>query len=379
MYDVIVIGTGPAGIMAGIKAAENNKTVLLIEKNDCIGKKMQLTGGTRCNLTNLKTNHDFINQIPVNNKTLYSCLTQFGPNDIYHYFENLGIKLKIEDNDRVFPKSNKASTIIDAMYKELLKNNAHIKFNERVISISIKEDIKVIKTNNNLYKTKNVIIATGGASYPHTGSTGDGYKLAEMVDQPLTNLYPAETFLITKERYPLAGITIENVKVALNKKEVEGSLLFTHVGLSGPVIFKISEDVYKSLKQGNKTEVKIDLIPDYSSEQLILKLNNYNRQKEIKSFFRELLPKRLTNYMLGDDDKIIATMAKKERTTLIQSLKEFSVEIEKTGTIEQSLVTGGGIDIKYINPKTMESIINKGIYFVGEILDIHEDIISLLP
>lgn len=371
MYDVIVIGSGPAGIMASIKAAENNKAVLLIEKNDCIGKKLKLTGGTRCNLTNLKTTNDFIKQIPVNNKSLYSCLSQFGPNDIYNYFESLGVKLKVEDNDRVFPANNKASTIIDALYNELIKNNVIINFNESVESITIINDKKEIKTNIDTYKTRNIIIATGGSSYPNTGSTGDGYRLAEMLNQPVTKLYPAETFLITKKEYPLAGITMDNVTVTLNKKQVDGSLLFTHVGLSGPAIFKISEDVYKNLEYNKETSIKIDLIPDYSIDQLLSKLNKYDQKKNIKGFFKEYLPRRLTDYMIVDGDSAIATMSKSQKTAIMQSIKEFEVDIKKTGSIEQSFVTGGGIDIKYINPKTMESLINKGIYFVGELLDIH--------
>lgn len=370
MYDVIVIGAGPAGIMASIKASENKKNVLLLDKNDCIGKKLQLTGGTRCNLTNLKSNNDFISQIPVNNKALYSCLSQFGPHDIYHYFEDLGVKLKVEDNDRVFPQSNKASTITDALYNELVKNNVTINFNESVIKINIENDTKEITTDKGTYKTKNIIISTGGFSYPHTGSTGDGYRLSKTIGQPVTKLYPAETFLITTEEFPLAGITMDNVIISINKRTVDGSLLFTHKGLSGPAIFKISEEVYKNLKDYNEAIIKIDLIPNYSIDQLISKLNKYDQKKNIKSFFKDFLPRRLSDYLI-DDERIIATISKVERSKLIQSIKEFNVDIKNTGSIEQSFVTGGGVDIKYINPKTMESTINKGIYFVGEVLDIH--------
>ena len=370
MYDVIVIGAGPAGIMAGIKASSNGRSVLLIEKNDNIGKKLLLTGGTRCNLTNLKSTNDFINQIPVNNKTLYSCLSTFGPNEIYQYFEGLGVKLKVEDNDRVFPQSNKASTITEALYKELVKNNVTIHFNESVNNIHINSGIKKISTNKDIYESKNVIIATGGASYPHTGSTGDGYKIAEMLKQPITKLYPAETFLISKKEYPLAGTTLDNVNVTINKKTVDGSLLFTHKGLSGPAIFKISEEVYKSLDKDKKAVITIDLIPQYSIEELLSKLNKYDPKKTVKSFFKQYLSKRLTDYMI-DGDRLTATISNNDKSKLIQSIKEFEADIKTTGTIEQSFVTGGGIDIKCINPKTMESTINKGIYFVGEVIDIH--------
>ena len=371
MYDVIVIGSGPAGIMASIKAAENKKTVLLLERNDSIGKKLKLTGGTRCNLTNLKTTSDFINQIPVNNKTLYSCLSQFGPQDIYNYFESIGVKLKVEDHDRVFPQSNKAETIIEALYNELIKNEVDIHFNESVEDININNDIKEIKTNKDTYQAKNVIIATGGKSYPHTGSTGDGYKLSNMLKQPLTKLYPAETFLISSKEYPLAGITLDNVEVSINKRTVDGSLLFTHVGVSGPAIFKISEEVYKNLEANNQASIKIDLLPQYTVDKMMSLLNNYNQKKNISSFLKEYLPKRLAEYLITDGERMIVTISKADKMKLIQLVKGFEIDIKKTGTIEQSFVTGGGVDIKYINPKTMESTINKGIYFVGEVLDIH--------
>jgi predicted Rossmann fold flavoprotein len=371
MYDVIVIGSGPAGIMASIKAAENKKSVLLLEKNDSIGKKLKLTGGTRCNLTNLKTTSDFINQIPVNNKTLYSCLSQFGPQDIYNYFESIGVKLKVEDHDRVFPQSNKAETIIDALYNELIKNKVNIHFNESVEDININNDIKEITTNKDTYQAKNIIVATGGKSYPHTGSTGDGYKLSKMLNQPLTKLYPAETFLIANNEYPLAGITLDNVEVSINKRTVDGSLLFTHVGVSGPAIFKISEEVYKNLEANNQASIKIDLLPQYTVDKMMSLLNNYNQKKNIGSFFKEYLPKRLAEYLITDGERMIVTISKVDKMKLMQLVKGFEIDIKQTGTIEQSFVTGGGVDIKYINPKTMESTINKGIYFVGEVLDIH--------
>jgi predicted Rossmann fold flavoprotein len=217
MYDVIVIGAGPAGIMASITSAQSNKKVLLIEKNDKIGRKLFISGGGRCNLTNLKSIPDFIDQIPVNNKTLYSILNQFSPQDIYDYFTKLGVGLKIEDNDRVFPVSNKSKTIIDALHKELKDNNVQINFSETVKKINNKNPLKEVITDKGIYKTEKIIIATGGCSYPETGSTGDGYKLAEMINQEVTDLYPAETFLLTKKILPLIGITIDDVIIKFNK------------------------------------------------------------------------------------------------------------------------------------------------------------------
>ncbi len=373
MYDVIVIGAGPAGMMASIMASKKNKKVLLIEKNDRLGKKLELTGGGRCNLTNLKSIDNFIKEIPVNNKFLYSALNQFGPQDIFDYFTKIEVPLKVEDNDRVFPVSNKSRSIIDALAKQLIINKVIINFNEQVLTIENKENYKEVKTNKDNYKTRSVIITTGGCSYPETGSTGDGYKIAKQLNQEVTSLYPAETFLIYKESLPFAGITLDKVTINYNKNKAEGSLLFTHNGLSGPVIYKISKDVYKQLQDTQYTEIKIDLISNYSVSELLVKINNYDPKKEINSFIKEYLPKRIADYisnLIGIDSKIGA-ISKLTKQNLINMLKEFKIEIKGTGSLNQSIVTGGGINIKYINPKTMESTINKGIYFAGEILDVH--------
>ena len=373
MYDVIVIGAGPAGMMASISAASNNKKVLLIDKNDKLGKKLELTGGSRCNVINLKSIKDFINEIPVNRKVLYSSLNQFGPQDIFDYFVNIGVQLKIEYNDRVFPVSNKSKTIIYALEEQLKINNVLINLNEVVESIKNLDDYKIVETNKNTYKTKAIIISTGGFSYPITGSTGDGHKLAKKMNQPVTKVYPAETFLIYKDVLPLAGITLDNVLITFNKSKSGGSLLFTHTGLSGPAIFKISRDVYHELKNNKYATISIDLIPEFTIDELELALNNYNPKKEINSFVREYLPKRLADYIVDEtiSNLKVAVISKTNKQKLISTLKKFEVIIKTTGTIEQSIVTGGGIDMKHINSKTMESLINKGIYFAGEVLDVH--------
>ncbi len=372
MYDVIVIGAGPAGLMASITASIRNKKVLLIEKNNQIGKKLEITGGGRCNLTNLKSVKDFIDQIPVNNKTLYSTLTNFGPKEIVEYFRKLDVKLKVEDDDRVFPISNKSTTIIECLYNELVKNNVELNLNESVIEIQILDNLKVVKTNKNTYETKNIIIATGGFSYPQTGSTGDGYRLAKKIYQDVTNIYPAETFLKTAEKPPLEGITLDNVNVSIDNKIVTGSLLFTHIGLSGPVIFKISADIYKKLQSEKIVKLFIDFIPNIKEGQLLIDINNYDSKKEAVTFINSYLPKRLADYIGHNFVNIkMSQLSKDNKKQLINNLKRYSIDILGTGSLEQSLVTGGGVDMKKINSKTMESTINKGIYFVGEVLDIH--------
>ncbi len=365
MYDVIVIGGGPSGMIAAIMSAKNNK-VLLIEKNDTLGKKLKLTGGGRCNLTNIKSIDNFLKEIPVNNKFLYSSLNQFGPKDIFEYFTNLGVPLKVEENNKVFPKDDKSTSIIEALKHELIKNNVEIKFNEEVISIKEGE----VTTNNNNYKTNKLIISTGGCSYQNTGSTGDGYRFANELNQEVTAIYPSQTFLLTKDILPLAGITLD--KVRINNK-IEGSMLFTHSGLSGPAIFKVSEFVYKDLVDKKNVVLLIDLIPDYEINEILDKLNNCDSKLDMFTFLKEYLPKRLIEYRFKDIDlfRKVVTISKIERNNIIVKLKEYAINIKATGTVEQAIVTGGGVSVKYINPKTMESTINKNIYFCGEVLDVH--------
>lgn len=372
MYDVIVIGAGPSGLMASITAASRNKKVLLIEKNEKIGKKLELTGGGRCNVTNMKSVKEFINQIPVNSKMLYSTLTSFGPADISNYFEALGVKLKIEDNDRAFPISNNSMSIINALYNELKKYKVELKLNETVKNIELKENYKEVVTNKEIYATQNIIIAPGGFSFPTTGSTGDGYRFAKKINQDVTYIYPAETFLKTKTPHGLEGITVNDVKVYLNDYCESGDILFTHIGLSGPAIFKISEKVYKELLVKKSTIIKIDYIPNIKQDELLDKVNNYNPKKEVITFISDFLPKRLSDYLNVSFNKVkIGGLSKIQKQELLDMLKQCPFHIIKTGSLEQSLVTGGGVDMKKINSKTMESTIHKGIYFVGEVLDIH--------
>lgn len=373
MYDVIIIGAGPAGIMASIMASSKDNKVLLIEKNDRIGKKLELTGGMRCNVTNLKSVNDFIEEIPVNKKMLYSILNQFGPQDIYDYFTQIGVPLKVEDENRVFPKDNKSKSIINALNHQLNLSKTEVHLNEAVLKIEILNDYKNLITDKETYKTKNIIISTGGCSYPQTGSTGDGYKFATSLNQRVNKLYPAETFLIYEDVLPLPGLTMDNVKINFNNKQSSGSLLFTHIGLSGPAVFKISEEVYKYLLTNEKATLYIDMVVDYTESELLSKLNLYDQKREVSIFIKEFFPKRLVDYItLNKYENVkIGDMNKTSKEELISTIKNFKVNIKKTGTLEQSFVTGGGVDVKDINPKTMESKKNKGIYFVGEVVDVH--------
>ncbi len=210
-------------------------------------------------------------------------------------------------------------------------------------------------------------------TYTHTGSSGDGYKFAGKVGHKITEIYPVETYLITKEKYPLSGITLDNIKLKFNKLIINDSILFTHKGISGPSVFKVSEYVYKELLKNKEVKIIIDLIPNYTIEQLLEELNKYNNKKEIISFVRELLPKRLADYIVDkySYNTKIANISKTDKIKLLEVIKNFEIIISNTGPLETSFVTGGGIDLKEINPKTLESKIVNGLYFVGEVLDIH--------
>lgn len=372
MYDVIVVGAGPAGIMASITASYRGKKVLLIEKNNIIGKKLSITGGGRCNLTNNKNINDFINNIHVNPKALFSTLSKFGPCEIMRYFEKLNVKLKIEEEDKVFPVSNNSRDIIEALKDELKRSKVDIALNTRVIEIK-NENKKVVVTNNKEYTAESVVIATGGMSFSKTGSTGDGYMFAKKLKQPLIKTYPVETPLRTKYNYQLAGVRIDDSIVTYNNNSFSGPILFTHNGLTGPAILKISEFVYLGLEKNN--EIVIDLSPSKSATELLEILNNINSKKEIKSFVREFLPNSFSDFLLKqiniESSIKVASVSKKDRIKLIDSIKKFKIEIMSAGNIEEAIVTGGGVDLKYIDTKNMQSKITTGIFFAGEILDLH--------
>jgi len=278
------------------------------------------------------------------------------------------VRQKEEEENKIFPVSNKAVDILNALLKNV---PFKINYSESVEKIIYKENnIKVI-TNKNTYTTKKLIVATGGTSFKKTGSSGDHMKFAKDLKQPVIDLYPAETGIILKDKLDLAGISLDNVKVSFNKKEFYGNIIFTHRGLSGTSIMKASEFIYLD----NVKNIFIDILPDISSHELLDSINSYNREKEVITFLNKYFPKRLCNYIVLVSDLScylkIKNLTKSQILKLIDSIKKCSFEVLKTCDIEEAYVTGGGIDMKYINSKTMESTINKGVYFVGECLDIH--------
>lgn len=365
MYDVIIIGAGPAGMMAASIASQNNK-VLLIEKNSHPGKKLLITGGGRCNVTNLKSNRDFLELIEYNKKYLHSAISKFGPSDIYNYFINNNVPLKEEKDNQIFPVSNKANDILNALIKNTSK--VEFKYQESAKKIINNELIEVI-TNKANYLTKKLIIATGGASYPETGSTGDHLNFAKLLNQPIKALFPAETSIILEEPNELAGTAINEVVVKFLKRKTSGNLMFTHQGLSGTAIMKMSEHLYLN----SEKKISIDFLPNYSKAELFDLILNFEAEKELSSFLHTLFTKRFTEYLIDklQINKKIKSIHKSEIIKIVDFLKDMPFLVSRVEDLDKAYVTGGGIDLNYIDTTTMESKINKNIYFVGEALDIH--------
>lgn len=365
MYDCIVIGSGPAGLMAAIESSKKNKT-LLIEKNSTAGKKLLLTGGGRCNVTNLKNIEDFLDEVEYNKKYLYRTINNFGPEDIYKYFVKNKIFLKEEKENRIFPVSNKSVDILNGLLINASK--VQFKYNEIVINI-INGETKVVVTNKGEYETRNIIIATGGSSFRSTGSTGDNLKFAKILNQPVVPIFPAETGIDLVEKNNLAGTSFEMVEVKYIRKSTIGNLIFTHTGLSGESIMRMSEHIYK----GHKKEISIDFLPYIQSSEIKNLINKYDGEKEIMSFLNTLFTRKFSVYLLSKLNlpKKIKSLNDQQIDKIINLIKSFTFKVKGVWSLEKAYVTAGGIDLKYINTQTMESKINKGIYFVGEALDIH--------
>jgi len=379
MLDCIIIGSGPSGLMAANVLEEKGVSYLLLEKNATIGRKLLLTGGTRCNVTNYFGITEFINHLKLKNRRfLYSTLNNFGTKNIVEFFEDKGVQLSLEKEYQYFPKSSKSQDIINALSDQITKENIKLKTN--VISVKKTNDGYSVKTEAKEYYTKNVVIATGSKSFPKTGSTGDGVIWGKQFNHKIVPFYPAETHVystfVKKNKEYLQGISLKDCEIKINeqKKIYSGGLIFTHYGLSGPLIQNISELIY------------FDLIKDYVV--LKLKLTNYN-EDEIRSIFKnkenqnkrvirileKLAVKRLAKFILlyleFKEDKLIASISNQEKQLIIDKLLQFEIKIDEVEKIENSFVNGGGISTNEINPATMESKLHKGLYFIGETLDVH--------
>lgn len=368
-------------MMAAIEASKENK-VILVEKNEKLGKKLYITGKGRCNITSSKYIGDFFDYIPTNSNFLYSSLYSYTNEDVMNFFESLGVELKVERGDRVFPKSDKSSEIINGLKKALNNNNVEILLNSKVTKINKEEnEISWVEINNkDILKGDCFIMCTGGVSYPQTGSTGDGYIFAKQLGHNITNIAPSLVPIEVFEYYikDLQGLSLKNIelKIENNKKviyEEFGELLFTHFGLSGPLAIKAS-----SVISGNqKLKAVIDLKPALSFEELDKRIQrDFSKyiNKDYKNALNDLLPSKLIKTIIDlskiDENKKVSFITREERLNLVKLIKNFTFEIKGLRPIEEAIITKGGVDIKQIDSSNMKSKKINNLYFAGEILDV---------
>lgn len=392
---VVVIGGGPAGMMAAITSSKENNKVILIEKMQSLGRKLLITGKGRCNITSSLPMEDFIKNTPGNGKFLYSCYQKFTNKDIIEFLKEEGLEVKNERGNRIFPVTDHSQDVLRCFMKKLKENKVEIHYNERVKEILCDEKngekvVIGVETNHGKILADKVILATGGKSYPLTGSTGDGYKLAEKLGHTIVEIKPS---LVPLEIYQkelcrkMQGLSLKNVSIKIkdeNKVIYEdfGEMLFTHFGVSGPIILSGSSIItrYKNIEEKFKNkEIKlvIDFKPALSEQKLearILRDFNELKNKQFKNSLDKLLPQKLIPVVINlsgiYEDKKVNEITKEERKRLLHILKEFTLDIKGFRPIEEAIITRGGISTKEINPKTMESKIVKNLYFAGEIIDV---------
>ncbi|MHD0382388.1 MULTISPECIES: NAD(P)/FAD-dependent oxidoreductase [Staphylococcus] len=392
MYQSIIIGGGPSGLMSAAAASQNKQKVLLIEKKKGLGRKLKISGGGRCNVTNRLPYDEIIRHIPGNGKFLYSPFSVFDNESIIEFFESRGVKLKEEDHGRMFPVSNRAQDVVDTLVQELKNNNVEIKEETAVKHIKLDEDGHFIVTDQNdqVYHSKTVVIATGGTSVPQTGSTGDGYTFAESLGHTITELFPTEVPITSKEpfiiRKTLKGLSLKDVALSVLRKNGKPrithqmDMIFTHFGISGPAALRCSQFVYKEQKSQKKQDIQmqLDVFPDEKENEVQARIKSLIKKtpdKLVKNSLRGIIEERYLNFILEQagvaEDTTGHHISNQQILTLAQLFKGFTFTVNGTLPIEKAFVTGGGVSIKEIEPHTMMSKITPGLFLCGEVLDIH--------
>lgn len=384
---VLVVGGGPAGMMAAIQAAKQGNTVTLLEQNEKLGKKLFITGKGRCNVTNDCDVTELFDSVVSNKKFLYSAFYSFSNQDVKDFFEEQGLRLKVERGRRVFPASDKSSDVIKALGNALKKLEVKIRLRTRVDKVLTENDIVcgVRLSDGECLNADKVILATGGVSYKSTGSDGSGLVMAEKLGHQVTKLRPGLVGMCTKEAWvrDMQGLTLKNVAVSIGKKQGKkplyedfGELLFTHYGVSGPMILSASSRLGDELEKED-LYIKIDLKPALSKEQLdsrILRDFEERKNADLSNAMVHLLPKSMISVMLHvcglDPAKKVNEVTRGEREQLVKGMKEFPLTINGLRDIQEAIITRGGVTVKEVDPSTMESKIVKNLYLAGEMLDL---------
>ncbi|AKG37383.1 BaiN/RdsA family NAD(P)/FAD-dependent oxidoreductase [Paenibacillus durus] len=391
-YDIIVIGGGPSGLMASVAAAEHGASVLLIDKGTKLGRKLGISGGGRCNVTNMKDTAELIAHIPGNGRFLHSALRHFDNRSIVAFFEDLGIQLKEEDNGRMFPVSDKASSVVSALIGKVKDLGVQIMTGSPVREVLYGPDRVqgILLASGKKLTARAVVIATGGKSVPHTGSTGDGFFWAEAAGHTITELYPTEVPIVSRESWiksgELQGLSLRDVTLSVWNERGKplishrGDMIFTHFGLSGPIALRCSQFLRQVQRKTGKesVEMSIDLFPDLRLHETEAKLRDKleaEPKKAIRNALKGLLPERLIPLLLSkagiDGDLTGPNLSKSAQAALASLLKRMPILVHGTRPLEEAFVTGGGVHLKEIDPGTMQSKLMPGLYFCGEILDIH--------
>ena len=383
MRKVIVIGGGAAGMFAAYSSAKNGNSVILIEKNEKLGKKIYITGKGRCNVTTSVEKKDFLNGVVSNPKFLFGALNTLSQQNVIDFFTSEGLELKEERGNRIFPASDKASDVTKTLERALIRLGVYIRLNTEVLDIVYENDkVCGVKTELGIIYSDSVIICCGGLSYPLTGSTGDGYKFAKKFGHSVVDLVPSLVGIELKgsDFLSMQGLSLKNVSLTAKLQEKTlfndfGEMLFTHYGISGPIVLSCSS--YINRKNLSDITLHIDLKPALSEDTLdkrLLREFKENNTKKISTVFRSLLPQSLIETVLSQSsvsaNKNCSEIKLEERKRLIFALKNLTFKVKKLRPIDEAIITSGGVSVKEINPKTMESKLVKGLFFAGEVLDV---------